>query len=60
MDSKAPSIPIRDYVSGQTRFRSLFVAGSVHAEETLAAAQAEVDARWGELVAIADRAVPPA
>jgi pyruvate-ferredoxin/flavodoxin oxidoreductase len=62
MDSKAPSIPIRDYVSGQTRFRSLFVEGSVLAEETLAAAQAEVDARWGELAAIANRtvaAVPP-
>lgn len=46
LDSKAPSIPFRDFAYEEIRFRTLAESMPEHAAELLETAQAEVSRRW--------------
>ena len=46
LDSKAPSIPVREYAYNELRYRSLVQANEERAEMLMIAAQKEVDKRW--------------
>jgi len=46
LDSKAPSIPFRDYAANETRFKMLSATNPAHAEELLQLAQQDVTSRW--------------
>jgi pyruvate-ferredoxin/flavodoxin oxidoreductase len=46
LDSKEPSVPLKDYAYNENRYRILQQANPVVAEELMAAAQAEVKERW--------------
>jgi len=46
LDSKAPKIPLKDYVYNETRFSSLVRADEERAEKLLKLAQEDVNARW--------------
>jgi len=46
LDSKAPSIPLADFLDGEGRFSMLSRANPDHAEELRALAQADIDERW--------------
>jgi pyruvate-ferredoxin/flavodoxin oxidoreductase len=46
LDSKAPSLSVDKYMYAETRFRVLTQSDPTRAEELLALAQADVDARW--------------
>ncbi|HNX05246.1 MAG TPA: hypothetical protein PKI32_07070, partial [Opitutales bacterium] len=52
MDSTRSGITLRDYTSGETRYKSLFTINPAHADEIMKYAQKEVDEKWavyGEL-----------
>ena len=46
LDSKDPTIPVRDYAYNEPRFKSLVSDDSTHAEELLKKLQQDVDMRW--------------
>jgi pyruvate-ferredoxin/flavodoxin oxidoreductase len=46
LDSKAPSLPVRDYAFGQTRWKMLLKSRPEQAEKLIEMAQVEVDSRW--------------
>jgi pyruvate-ferredoxin/flavodoxin oxidoreductase len=46
LDSKAPSIPLSEFVSDETRYTSVARAYPEHAAELMAQAQKDVDERW--------------
>ncbi|GAB4443311.1 MAG: pyruvate:ferredoxin (flavodoxin) oxidoreductase [Anaerolineae bacterium] len=46
LDSKAPKVPLRDYVYNETRYRMLLQSKPDVAEQLLAAAQEAVNERW--------------
>ena len=46
LDSKAPSIPLKDYIYNENRYRMLVQSNPAAAEKLLAAAQAHVNERW--------------
>ena len=46
LDSKAPRIPLKDYIYNENRYRMLLQSNPVAAERLLAAAQAHVNERW--------------
>jgi pyruvate-ferredoxin/flavodoxin oxidoreductase len=46
LDSKAPSIPVREYAYNELRYRSLVQTNEERAEMLMQAAQKEVDKRW--------------
>jgi pyruvate-ferredoxin/flavodoxin oxidoreductase len=46
LDSHAPSMPIRDFVAGETRFAILERTHPARAERLAALAQADADERW--------------
>jgi pyruvate-ferredoxin/flavodoxin oxidoreductase len=46
LDSKAPSIPLREYAYNELRYRSLLKSNEERAEMLMKAAQKEVDKRW--------------
>jgi pyruvate-ferredoxin/flavodoxin oxidoreductase len=46
LDSKAPKIPLKDYIYNETRYRMLTQSNPEAAERLLALAQEEVNARW--------------
>ncbi|MGV8908272.1 MAG: pyruvate:ferredoxin (flavodoxin) oxidoreductase [Propionicimonas sp.] len=46
LDSKAPTLPVRDFMMNETRFSMLSRANPAHAEELAVLAQADVDERW--------------
>src|ERR1019366_487156 len=60
LDSKAPSIPIRDFVATETRFAILERTHPERAAELAALAQADADERWHyyEQLAGIERTVP--
>ena len=60
LDSKAPSIPIRDFVATETRFAILERTHPERAAELAALAQADADERWRyyEQLAGIERTVP--
>jgi pyruvate-ferredoxin/flavodoxin oxidoreductase len=62
LDSKAPSMPIADFVADEGRYAMLARANPDHARELLALAQADVDERWRyyEQLAGVERRVPVA
>jgi pyruvate-ferredoxin/flavodoxin oxidoreductase len=46
LDSKAPSIPLQDYIYNETRYKMLTAANPAEAERLLKLAQEDVNARW--------------
>jgi pyruvate-ferredoxin/flavodoxin oxidoreductase len=46
LDSKAPSIPLKDYVYNETRYTMLVKSNPEHAKKLLLEAQGDVDSRW--------------
>jgi len=60
LDSKAPSIPVADFVAGEARFAILARTHPDVAKELLALEQADVDERWRyyEQLAAVARTVP--
>ena len=46
LDSKAPSLPLKDYIYSETRFKMLVAADPVRAEALLKLACEDVAARW--------------
>ncbi len=46
LDSKAPKVPLRDYVYNETRFKMLVQSNPERAEKLLELAQKDVMARW--------------
>ncbi len=48
LDSKAPALPLHQYLYNETRFRSLQQSRPQHAAQLLKAAQEDVDRRWLE------------
>ena len=46
LDSKSPTIPVRDFELAETRFSSLARIDPEHSRHLLALAQADVDERW--------------
>jgi pyruvate-ferredoxin/flavodoxin oxidoreductase len=62
LDSKAPSIPVADFVATETRFAILARTHPERARELAALAQADVDERWRyyEQLAAIERTVPHA
>ncbi len=46
LDSKAPSIPLKDYAYNELRYRSLLKSNEERAEKLMKLAQKEVDERW--------------
>ena len=46
LDSKAPSIPLEDYIYNETRFKMLTVSAPETAKRLLAQGQENVNARW--------------
>ena len=46
LDSKAPSIPLKDYAYNELRYRSLVTSNEERAEKLMKEAQAEVHKRW--------------
>jgi len=62
LDSKAPTIPVADFVAGEARFAILARTHPEAAKELLALEQADVDERWRyyEQLAAVSRTVPHA
>jgi pyruvate-ferredoxin/flavodoxin oxidoreductase len=56
IDSKAPSIPLEQYVYNETRYRMLTQTDEARAEALLKLAQADVLARWKQYEALAAQA----
>ena len=46
LDSKAPSVPLADFIYNETRFKMLQVADPTTAKRLLDEGQADVNARW--------------
>jgi len=46
LDSKAPSIPLEEYIYNETRFKMLAAADPQRAKQLLAQGQEDVNARW--------------
>ncbi len=46
LDSKAPSIPLEEYIYAETRYRMLTQSNPAEAKRLLALAQEDVRARW--------------
>ncbi|HMQ52536.1 MAG TPA: pyruvate:ferredoxin (flavodoxin) oxidoreductase [Anaerolineae bacterium] len=49
LDSKAPKIPLRDYIYNEARYRMLAQSNPVKADQLLQQAQAAVNAHWQHL-----------
>ena len=54
LDCKVPSIPIKDYMYNETRFKMLTKSKPDMAEELLALAQEDADKRWAKFKHLAD------
>jgi pyruvate-ferredoxin/flavodoxin oxidoreductase len=54
IDSKAPSIPVRQFMEGEARFGMLTRSHPERAAELAAAAQADIDERWRYYSQLAD------
>ncbi|MGV8909411.1 MAG: hypothetical protein ACOH1Y_10550, partial [Propionicimonas sp.] len=46
LDSKAPTLPVRDFMRSEARFAMLERVNPTRAEELAKLAQADVDERW--------------
>lgn len=46
LDSKAPSLPLRDYIMNENRYKSLFTIDPAAAERLLKDEEADIRARW--------------
>ena len=53
LDSKAPKIPLRDYVYNETRYSMLVQSDEGRAEMLLKLAQEDVEKRWKQYEALA-------
>jgi pyruvate-ferredoxin/flavodoxin oxidoreductase len=58
LDSKAPKIPLRDYVYNETRYSMLVRSDEARAERLLRQAQDDVNERWQQLERLAGVATP--
>ena len=60
LDSKAPSIPLRQFMAAETRFSMLTASDPERAEHLANLAQADVDERWHYLTQLAgvERSIP--
>ncbi len=60
LDSKAPSIPLRDFMLSETRFAALARSDPEHARHLFALAQSDVDERWRyyQQLAGVERSIP--
>jgi len=58
LDSKPPTIAVRDFALSQTRFSALTRKNPEHAEELLTLMQADVDQRWHRYQELAGRDRP--
>ena len=57
LDSKAPKIPLRDYVYNETRYSMLVQSDEGRAEKLLKLAQEDVEKRWKQYETLANAAV---
>ncbi len=57
LDSKAPKIPLRDYIYNETRYSMLVRSDEERAEMLLKLAQSDVDKRWKQYEMLAAAAV---
>lgn len=46
IDSKEPTLPLREYIGNETRFKSLFMVSPDRAEELLKQREQDIKARW--------------
>jgi pyruvate-ferredoxin/flavodoxin oxidoreductase len=53
LDSKAPSLPLREYIYNETRYRMLTQTNEARAEELYQLAQADVKRRWQQYETLA-------
>ena len=53
LDSKAPSMPFKDYAYGETRYRSLSMTNPEEAAELLELAEEDVKNRWNQYAQLA-------
>jgi pyruvate-ferredoxin/flavodoxin oxidoreductase len=60
IDSKPPSIPLKDYIYTETRFKMLTFSKPAEAERLLQLAQTDVDDRWALYTKWAAETPPPA
>jgi pyruvate-ferredoxin/flavodoxin oxidoreductase len=58
IDSKAPSVPLEQYVYNETRYRMLLQSDEQRAEELLAEAKRAVKSRWEHYRELASEPVP--
>jgi pyruvate-ferredoxin/flavodoxin oxidoreductase len=58
LDSKAPKVPLRDYVYNETRYSMLARSDEARAERLLKQAQDDVNERWQQLERLAGLATP--
>jgi pyruvate-ferredoxin/flavodoxin oxidoreductase len=58
IDSKAPSVPLEQYVYNETRYRMLLQSDEHRAEELLAQAKRAVKSRWEHYQELANEPVP--
>lgn len=54
LDSKEPSLPVKDFLYNETRFSSLLQKNATHAGELLEMAQKDVNNHWERLLALKD------
>ncbi len=54
LDSKKPSVPLREFYASETRFRRIALANPERAETLLGLAQAGVDERWEQYAKLAE------
>ena len=57
LDSRAPSVPLADYIYNETRYKMLQKSDPETAAQLLEAAQANVNKRWAQYAKMAD--LPP-
>ena len=57
LDSKAPSVPLKDYIYNETRYKMLLKSHPEAAAQLLEKAQADVQKNWAKYAKMAD--VPP-
>ena len=59
LDSKAPSIPLKDYIYNETRYKMLVQSDPETAAKLLEQAQADIGKKWAQYAKQADVAVAP-
>jgi pyruvate-ferredoxin/flavodoxin oxidoreductase len=58
LDSKAPSIPLQDYIYNETRYKMLVKSDPETAAKLLEIAQADIGKKWAQYAKLADLPAP--